>query len=204
MVALDDRMVPFENSDNENKDNEDLGVNKGKKSFVELPDEKIVERNTTPPERSKTQLKYKIPALDLDRVGDSRLDFLAKTDAKKLEFLEKRKQEMEMASCTFMPNSSSRKGNSGITKDFVKKLSKPKVIDKYASIREDNELKGCTFMPKTNKPKKKRAKTVKPLEVKPVEEPAEEPKTTQKKVDEIIKEKPEEKKVAFKEDAKPV
>lgn len=83
------------------------------KSLVELPDEKIVERLSTPPEkRSKTQMKLKIPNLDLEKVAavaavptenSSRLDILAYSDRKKIELLQKRKQDLEMAGCTFMP-----------------------------------------------------------------------------------------------------
>lgn len=81
-------VAPFETSDNENK--EDLKNNK--KSLVELPDQKIEERTSTPPERrSKTQMKLKIPTLDLEKVATAeapnRLDYLAKTDRKKLELL---------------------------------------------------------------------------------------------------------------------
>ena len=51
MAACDDR-TPFEHSDNEKNEKEDL-INKNK-SLIELPNEKIDQRNNTPPERSKT------------------------------------------------------------------------------------------------------------------------------------------------------
>jgi hypothetical protein len=150
--------VPFENSSENEKDREEL-ISKNK-SLIELPDEKITGRNGTPPERSKTQLK--IPKIDLEKVESvSRLEVLAKTDRRKILALEKRKEELELATCTFMPNSS-RKGQVGVSKDFVSKMSKPKIKDKYQKIKEERELKNCTFAPKTNKPK--RAKTARPKE----------------------------------------
>lgn len=44
-------------------------------------------------------------------------------------------------------------------------------MEKYAKMKNDMELKDCTFMPKTNNYRKKRSKTSKPLneEIKPVE-----------------------------------
>jgi hypothetical protein len=117
-------MAPFEKSDGDDK-KEDIANQKSsngddkkedmvnqKSSMVELPDEKIVERTITPPaERAKTQMKFKIPELDLEKVATEnppRLHQLAKTDRNKQDMLEKKKEEKELASCTFMPNSTQR------------------------------------------------------------------------------------------------
>ena len=120
-------------------------------------------------------MKMKIPNLDLDKVEScnmKRLEQLAKTDRTRLQELEKKEQEKYLATCTFMPNSS-RKGQVGVSKEFVSKLSKPKIFDKYQKMKEEQELKNCTFKPKTNVNKRPRAKTARrPSIVKKLDENA--------------------------------
>jgi hypothetical protein len=138
-------------------------------------------------------MKVNIPDLDLEKMNKtenpSRLDILAQTDRKKIEILKKKKKDLELASCTFMPNatrtevaSSSRTTYKGVSRDFVQKMSKPKTMEKYAKIKQEKETIGCTFMPKVNKPR--RAKTHR------AKQPIKEQETTHKKVDVVIADKP--------------
>lgn len=91
-------------------------------------------------------MKLKVPTLDLEKVATeqpkTRLEQLAKTDRKKLEALKKRKEDLELASCTFMPNhdKSARNQQVGVTREFVQKMSKPRTIEKYSKMKEDKEL----------------------------------------------------------------
>ena len=148
-------------SDCGNKDLEDFTKIKSRvdlktKSLVELPNENIKTEKSKPqnirPERAKTSMKHKIPKLELEKMSSepgTRIDFLAQTDLKKIQELELRKLEIEMAKCTFMPKTS--RGKRGqtmvVTKDFVDKLAKPKTIEKYAKMKENRDLQECTFKP---------------------------------------------------------
>jgi len=71
-------------------------------------------------------MKLKIPTLDLEKVATAelptRLDYLAQTDRKKIELLQKRKEDLEMASCTFKPQVCKSTRNAqqvGVTREFV-------------------------------------------------------------------------------------
>ena len=79
-----------------------MKTHKQSSSIVKLPDENIGEAS---PKASRAKTQMKVPTLDLEKIEKvqtrSRIDFLAQTTRKKHEQLELKKQQMELAPCTF-------------------------------------------------------------------------------------------------------